>query len=401
VMFDEVRRTHAFAGLQREQWQWLLDFITRGGPALKAYPDFQRVVESDGLMRVPNRRIAMLHRLNIGTITADGAMQVRFVKGGSLGSIEERFLARLRPGDRFVFAGRTLELTRIRDMTAYVRKASGKATIPAWQGGRLPLSTLLADGMLKLVDDFVCGQFPDGPEACAAKPLLALQQRVSALPRPDRLVIEQTSSREGHHWFVYPFAGRLAHEGMAALVAWRIAREKPVTFSITVNDYGFELLSGARVVLDGNDWRRLLAPDELIDDVAASLDAANLAKSRFRDIARIAGLVQQGYPGRRKATRQLQASSSLIFDVLAEHDPENRLLDQARREVLESQLEIRRIDQALTRAAGQQIVVMETGRFSPLAFPLWADRLRASLSTEDWQARVARMLQRLEDRAAG
>ena len=401
VMFDEVRRTHAFAGLQREQWQWLLDFITRGGPALKAYPDFQRVVESDGLMRVPNRRIAMLHRLNIGTITADGAMQVRFVKGGSLGSIEERFLARLRPGDRFVFAGRTLELTRIRDMTAYVRKASGKATIPAWQGGRLPLSTLLADGMLKLVDDFVCGQFPDGPEACAAKPLLALQQRVSALPRPDRLVIEQTSSREGHHWFVYPFAGRLAHEGMAALVAWRIAREKPVTFSITVNDYGFELLSGARVVLDGNDWRRLLAPDELIDDVAASLDAANLAKSRFRDIARIAGLVQQGYPGKRKATRQLQASSSLIFDVLAEHDPDNRLLDQARREVLESQLEIRRIDQALTRAAGQEVVVVETERFSPLAFPLWADRLRASLSTEDWQARVARMLQNLENKAAG
>jgi len=158
AMFDEVRRTHAFAGLTREHWQWVLDFITRGGPALKAYPDFQKVVECDGLMRVPNRRIAMLHRLNIGTITADGAMQVRFVKGGALGSIEERFLARLRPGDRFVFAGRTLELVRIRDMTAYVRKASGKATVPAWAGGRLPLSTLLADGMLKLIDSLGDGR---------------------------------------------------------------------------------------------------------------------------------------------------------------------------------------------------------------------------------------------------
>ena len=398
-----VRRTHAFSGLTREQWQWVLDFITRGGPALKAYPDFQRVVESDGLMRVPSRRIAMLHRLNIGTITADGAMQVRFVKGGALGSIEERFLARLRPGDRFVFAGRTLELARIRDMTAYVKKASGKATVPAWAGGRLPLSTLLADGMLKLIDGYDCdgnsGGYPDSAEAVAARPLLELQQRVSALPGPDRLLVEWTASREGHHWFVYPFAGRLAHEGLAALVAWRIAREKPATFSITVNDYGIELVSAESVPLDSNDWRRLLAPGALVDDIAASLDAANLAKSRFRDIARIAGLVQQGYPGKRKATRQLQASSSLIFDVLSEHDPANRLLDQARREVLEAQLELRRIEQALTRAAGQRIVVAETERFSPLAFPLWADRLRASLSTEDWQARVTRMLERLEGRA--
>jgi len=184
-------------------------------------------------------------------------------------------------------------------------------------------------------------------------------------------------------------------------VAWRIAREKPATFSITVNDYGFELLSGERVALESKDWRRLLAPDQLVDDIAASLDAANLAKSRFRDIARIAGLVQQGFPGKRKAIRQLQASSSLIFDVLTEHDPANRLLDQARREVLEAQLEMRRIEQTLTRAAGQALVVTRTERFSPMAFPLWADRLRASLSTEDWQARVARMLQRLEDKAAG
>jgi len=251
-----------------------------------------------------------------------------------------------------------------------------------------------------LIDSVGGDGYPDTAEADAARPLLELQRIVSALPGPDRLVVERTASREGHHWFVYPFAGRLAHEGLAALVAWRIAREKPATFSITVNDYGFELLSADPVVLNSDDWRSLLSPDALVEDIAASLDAANLAKSRFRDIARIAGLVQQGYPGKRKATRQLQASSSLIFDVLSEHDPENRLLDQARREVLESQLELRRIQQALTRAAGQQIVVAETDRFSPLAFPLWADRLRASLSTEDWQARVARMLDRLEHKAA-
>ncbi|MBS3747093.1 MAG: ligase-associated DNA damage response DEXH box helicase [Wenzhouxiangellaceae bacterium] len=397
TMYREVRGTDAFADLDGRQWQWVIDFITRGGPALKAYPDFQRVVEIDGRMRVPNRRIAMLHRLNIGTITADGALQVRFSKGASLGTIEERFLTRLKPGDRFVFAGRALELVRIRDMTAYVRSArSRKATVPAWVGGRLPLSTLLADGMLALIDDFETGQAPDSPEAVAAAPLLSLQRRVSALPGRERLVVEHGRSREGAHWFVFPFAGRLAHEGLAALVAARIAARRPATFSITVNDYGFELLSAEPVELDEQEWRELLSPRSLQEDILESLNAAGMARSRFRDIARIAGLVQQGYPGRRKATRQLQASSGLVFDVLSDYDPDNLLLAQARREVLEAQLEYRRIERALDRIARQQVVVTRPERFSPLAFPIWADRLRAQLSSEDWQARVNRMLTQLE-----
>ncbi len=397
TIYREVRATDAFADLDDRQWQWVIDFITRGGPALKAYPDFQRVVEIDGRMRVPNRRIAMLHRLNIGTITADGALQVRFSKGASLGTIEERFLTRLKPGDRFVFAGRALELVRIRDMTAYVRSARGtKAIVPAWIGGRLPLSTLLADGMLGLIDDFESGQAPDSPEAVAAAPLLSLQRRVSALPGRKRLVVEHGRSREGAHWFVFPFAGRLAHEGLAALVAARIAARRPVTFSITVNDYGFELLSAGPVELGEQEWRELLSPRGLHEDILESLNAAGMARSRFRDIARIAGLVQQGYPGRRKATRQLQASSGLVFDVLSDYDPDNLLLAQARREVLEAQLEYRRIERALDRIARQQIVVTRPERFSPLAFPIWADRLRAQLSSEDWQARVNRMLAQLE-----
>lgn len=395
ALFEEVRTTHAFADLGPQQWDWVLEFITRGGPALQNYPEFLRVVETDGRFRVTERRIAMLHRLNIGTITADGEMQVRLLRGGLLGRVEERFLARLRPGERFVFAGRTLEFVRSRDLTAYVRVASGKATVPAWAGGRLPLSTLLADGLLALIDALPGFEYPQSREACAARPLLEVQQRCSALPGPDRLLIEQLESREGHHLFVYPFAGRLAHEGLAALLAWRLARHRPATFSITVNDYGFELLSAEVFDLPPAQWRRLLSVEHLLDDIEASLDAANLARGRFRDIARIAGLVQQGYPGKRKAARQLQASSGLIFDVLMRHDPENRLLDQARREVLESQLDFERIRMALARAADQRIQLTAPDRLTPLGFPLWADRLRAQLSTEDWQARVERMLDRL------
>ncbi len=401
ALFDEVRTTHAFAGLERRQWRWVLDFVIRGGPALEAYPAFQRVIEDRGRLQVPNRRIAMLHRLNIGTITADGALKVQFQKGGSLGMVEERFLTRLRPGERFVFAGRVLELVRIRDMVAYVRAAkTNKAQVPAWQGGRLPLSTLLADGLLELFERFAADRLPASEEARAAAPLLALQRSVSALPARDRLVIEGVSSREGHHWFVFPFAGRLAHEGLAALLAWRIARDRPVTFSITVNDYGFELLSGDPVALGERAWRALLDPDDLERDIVESMDAANLAKYRFRDIARIAGLVQQGYPGKGKAIRQIQASSGLIFDVLSEHDAGNLLLDQARREVLEAQLEVSRIRHVLERSRDQVLALNAPERLTPLAFPLWADRLRAHLSSEDWQARVERMLGRLEKSAS-
>ncbi len=399
TMIDEVRSCPAFHELSRHQWQWTLDFITRGGPALQAYPNFHKVVESNGRMRVSNRRIAMLHRLNIGTISADGALQVKFVKGGSLGQVEERFITRLRPGDRFIFAGRSLELVRVRDMTAYVKKSSSKkATVPSWAGGRMPLSTLLADGMLNLFNAYADNQLPAGAEIQHVLPLLEQQQRQSGLPGTGRLLIEQLTSRDGAHLFLYPFAGRLAHEGLAALIAWRLAQLAPVTFSITVNDYGMELLSARPLQLGVEQWRQVLSVEHLERDIRRSLDAANMAKYHFRDIARVAGMVQRGFPGKNKPMRHLQASSGLIFDVLKEHDPDHLLLEQAQREVLEGQLEFQRIHAALDRATGQAIVLKQTDRLTPLAFPLWADRLRSQLSSEDWQARVDRMLGSLEQR---
>ena len=401
VMFEEVKTSPAFQDLTQQQWQWTLDFITCGGPALAAYPNFHKVESVNGRMRVTDRRIGMLHRLNIGTITADGALQVRFVKGASLGQVEERFITRLRPGERFIFAGRSLELVRVRDMTAYVRKASSKkATVPSWAGGRMPLSTLLADGMLALFDNYAANCQQPMPETQSIMPLMMLQQTTSALPGADRLVIEQLKSRDGAHWFVFPFAGRLAHEGLAALLAFRISRKQPVTFSITVNDYGIELLSAEPVALSAEHWRELLSTDQLSENILQSLDAANMAKYRFRDIARVAGMVQQGFPGRGKPMRHLQASSGLIFDVLSKHDPDHLLLEQAQREVLEGQLELGRIRTALERAAKQELIIKQPERLTPLAFPLWADRLRSQLTSENWQARVERMLGRLEKASA-
>ena len=396
-MRAELCDSHAYRDLNDTQWQWLLDFITRGGPALKAYPGFQRVVEQNGVYRVTDRRIAAMHRMSVGTISADGHLQVRFTKGGWLGQIEERFLTRLKPGEHFIFAGRLLRLERIRDMIAYVRLGkAGRPSVPRWAGGRLPLSTLLADAMLELFAASA-GQLPD--ELRAIEALLAHQALQSGLPGPDRLLVEQTESRDGAHLFLYPFAGRLVHEGLAALLAWRLAQDSPRSFSITVNDYGIELVSDERLELNEMLLRRVLSSDHLDHDILASLNAAEMAKQRFRDIARVAGLVFQGYPGRQKRARQLQASSGLMFDMLTEHDPDNLLLRQARIEVLEAEMELSRLRGTLERVARQKIVIQQTKRLTPLAFPLWADRLRGQLSTEDFKVRVERMLNRLEQPA--
>ncbi len=398
---NEIRSTHAYAGLSDEAWNWTLTFITQGGPVLAAYPDFQRVVQGeDGHYRIAGRTHAMRHRMSIGTITSDAAIAVRFQGGGHIGTIEESFIARLKPGDVFLFAGRSLELVRVRDLTAYVRRAGRRRqAIPRWQGGRLPISGTLADEVLTLLAEADAGEFHE-PELAAIQPLITLQQTVSALPTPAILLIEQSQSREGEHLFVYPFAGRLVHEGLAALLAWRLGQIQPATFSIAVNDYGLELLSDALPVLEPTAWRALLSPDHLQADLLQALNASELARRQFRDIARVAGLVFQGYPGRGKTARQLQASSGLIFDTLSQYDPDHRLLAQAQTEVLESTLEVQRLHATLTDIAEKKLRIQQTERFSPLAFPLWAERQRSRLSTERWEDRVKRMVEQLERAAS-
>lgn len=397
ALLDEVRQTQAYADLSDEAWAWTLTFVTHGGPVLEAYPDFQRVVrDSAGRYRIADRRQAGRHRMSIGTITSDAAIAVRYQGGGHIGTIEESFIARLRPGDVFLFGGKSLELIRVRDLTAYVRRAARRRqAVPRWQGGRLPLSSALSDRVLELLEEAARGRY-DEPELEAIRPLLETQASWSALPRRGELLIEQTRSREGEHLFIFPFAGRLAHEGLATLAAWRLGQISPATYSIAVNDYGFELLSRDIPTLDEPLLRRVFTSEGLVEDLLASLNASELARRQFRDIARVAGLVFQGYPGRGKTARQLQASSGLLYDTISRYDPENRLIDQARREVLDDALELSRIRAALEGIEAAAIRLHATERFTPLAFPLWAERQRNRLTTQTWQDRVTRMVEQLE-----
>ena len=393
----EIRSSHAYRALGDEDWQWVLDFITTGGPSLQAYPQYRKVVIEDGVYRVQDQRIARQHRMAMGTITADSSMRVQFQRGATIGYVEEAFISRLRPGDQFLFSGRLLELIRVRDMTAQVRAARGrKQAVPRWMGGRMPLSSQLADSVRELLDEAANGRFAS-PEMQAVQPVLQAQESLSAIPQRGQLLVEQLRSREGMHLFIYPFAGRLVHEGLSALLAWRLAREEPATFTFSVNDYGFELLSRRLGPVDEGRLRRGLCPDGLLPDLRQCLNATEMARRHFREIARIAGLVFQGYPGRSKSTRQIQASSGLIYDVFSQFDAGNRLLAQTERELFEGQLELERLQGTLDGIAGQSLRLTNPPRLTPLAFPLWVSRIRSQVSSEDWQTRVQAMLARLED----
>ncbi|WDR36630.1 ligase-associated DNA damage response DEXH box helicase [Pseudomonas serboccidentalis] len=403
-LYEEVRGAWAYRDLTPADWAWALAFVRHGGLSLTAYPDYRRVEPDEhGVWRVPDARLARRHRMSIGTIVSDASINLKFwSKGGGgkqLGSVEEGFIARLKPGDGFLFAGRLLELVRVENMTAYVKRSTAKkAAVPRWNGGRMPLSNELAEAVVSRFSAAAQGQFA-GPEMHALQPLLQTQARWSGLPSADSLLVEVLKSREGWHLFLYPFAGRQVHLGLASLLAWRVSQRQPLTFSIAVNDYGLELLSATPV-----DWSEqldaaLLSPLHLLEDVLASLNAGELALRRFREIARIAGLVFAGYPGAPKSTRQVQASSGLFFEVFKQYDADNLLLAQAGEEVLREELDIRRLEQTLERINRMKLDMHLIKRPTPLGFPLLVERMRESMSSEKLADRIRRMVGDLEKSA--
>ncbi|HYF41475.1 MAG TPA: ligase-associated DNA damage response DEXH box helicase [Ramlibacter sp.] len=396
-LFEEVRSAWAYRELTREEFDWALAFCERGGQSLTAYPDYHRIVRGEeGVWRVRDRGIARRHRLSIGTIVSDASMQVKYLSGGNIGTIEEGFIARLRKGDCFFFAGRLLEFVRVQDMAAYVRKATrNKGTVPTWMGSKMALSVEMGDAVLEMMQAAARGRY-EHPELEAARPMLETQARLSRIPTPGSLLVESFRSREGQHLYVHPFAGRHVHLGLASLLAWRLARERPNTFSISVNDYGLELVSAEDFDLAPVTSKAVFGIGDLLHDVLASLNSSELAQRRFREIARVAGLIFTGYPGQPKSTRQLQASSGLFFEVFRKYDRGNLLLSQAEQEVLSQELELSRLRACLDKIGSQELAFVELRHPSPMSLPLMVERFREKLTTEQLSTRLDRILRDME-----
>ena len=392
---EAVRQTASFSALNLDKWQWCLRFLEHGGECLGAYERFRKLEpDSNGRMVVKQTPIARLHRLNIGTITSAPSIRVRFVRGSVLGHVEENFVSQLKPKDVFFFAGRQLEFVRLREMTAYVKATTKKSTtVPAWAGGQMALSDLLTHHLREEVARAGRGEL-DTPELKALEPLFERQQDLSTLPRADQLLIESCQTREGSHLYVYPFEGRFVHEGLGFLFATRLTRLQRGTITVSVNDYGFELLAPRQypfAELIEDHIEDLLGADQLEADLEQALNLSELCKRRFRSIAQVAGLLVQGFPGQSKSTGQLQISGSLLFDVFSRHEPQNLLLQQARDEVLNEQLELPRLKAALERMAKGEVIHSPTPRPGPMAFPLLVERLNNRMSNESVLERIQRM----------
>jgi ATP-dependent Lhr-like helicase len=439
-IFEEIRSTYCFAHITTDEWQNILAHITVGGTALQQYDEFKKIEIDEGVYKIKNRRIAMRHRLQIGTIVSEAMMKVKFMSGGYIGVIEEWFISRLDPGEVFTLAGRKLEFVMIKDMTALVKKSNAKKSIvPSWQGGRMPLSANLGKKLretLNLVSrewsdlrrktsvvsrqsSVVNGESSNvnrnlahdsrlsegvlrdttheqSPELKILRPLFELQQRLSHVPKANELLIEQIETEDGFHLFVYPFEGRLVHEAMAAILAYRISRIMPITFSFAMNDYGFELLSDKPIPVDDTNVYELFSTEHLFEDIQRSVNSTEMAKRKFRDIAVIGGLVFQGYPGEQKKARHLQSSASLLFNVFSEYEPNNLLLRQAYSEVFAQQMEEARLRDMLHRIQQSNIIIRFPEQLTPFCFPIKVDSMREDLSSEKLEERVRRMQTQLE-----
>ncbi|WP_424961592.1 ligase-associated DNA damage response DEXH box helicase [Ekhidna sp.] len=396
-ILEEVKQTYSFRLLTGEEWNWVLEFITTGGSTLGEYDEFSRVYNDGGVYKIINKRAAQRHKLSIGTIVGDPAMSVKFITGGHLGTVEESFVSKLNPGDTFWFAGQNLEFVRIKDLTVLVKKSKRKSGLtPSWGGGRLPLSSLLSDQIREKLQLAIMGDFTD-PELHKIKPILDLQSRMSMIPDKDSLLIEKVETEHGHHLFFFTFEGMFVHEVLAGLIAYRMSKLQKITFSISMNDYGFELLSDQEIAIEEALELDLFSEENLYQDINESINMTEMAQRKFRDVATIAGLIFQGYPGKNIRARHLQASSGIIYKAFKEYDESNLLLKQSMEEVMTLQLDQSRFMEAIRRINSQKIILKETTKPTPFAFPILVDMIRRErLSSEDVTDRILKMQMQLE-----
>jgi ATP-dependent Lhr-like helicase len=393
-LYAIIQKTESYAALSPEEYQWILEFITKGGNSLGSYDDFLKVVvEEDGMYRVKNKKIAMKHRLSMGTIVSDVSMKVKFKNGAYLGTVEEFFIAKLKVGDRFYFAGRNLELLYVKGLDAVVQVTTKKANqVVSWMGARMSLSSKLSQQIQEIFKAYNQG-IVRSEEVRQVLPILDLQQQLSLVPDATTFLIESLQTRDGFHLFFYPFEGRMVHELLSALLAYRIAQRFPVSFSMAMNDYGFELFSDVLLDIEELLEEDLFSLDHLEEDILHCINESELAKRKFREIASIAGLVFQGYPGKPTSFKHIQANSGLLFQVFEDYEPDNLLLKQARAEVLNQQMEQELVIEAVRKINRQSIQVRYPSQLTPFSFPILVDRLsRTSLSSESVEDKIAKIL---------
>jgi len=379
AMFAEVRRAGAYAGLTRRDFDRCLEFCATGGYALRAYPQWHRLIKrSNGLWGLRDPRAARGLRMNVGTIVQPEYMKVRMARAGSrgpggamLGEIEEEFAATLRPGDSFLIGGQVVAFEGIRESVMQVSLSPGREPkIAVFSGTKLAMSTLLSHRVMAMLQD--PGQWAALPDP--VRDWLELQRRHAALPRPDRLLVETFPAEGRHNLVVYAFAGRNANQTLGLLISQRMEEAGLAPQGFVANDYAL-MLWGLRPV---DDPAPLLSPDGLTASFEDWLAGNTVMKRTFKAVAIVAGLIERNLPGGRKSGRQTAFSSDILYDTLRRYDPDHLLLQITRTEALRGLVDFGRLEEMLARSAGR-IDHTRAHRVTPLAAPLMLEMGRVPL----------------------
>jgi ATP-dependent Lhr-like helicase len=402
-----VKDCWSYRNLRDQDWDWCIDFLEYGGKCLKAYPKYKKIEreklkgdENNFKYFVKDKSLIRIHKFNIGTITSDKFINVKYLKGKSLGNLEENFASKLKSGDTFYFAGKMLEFIKIRDMTLYVKKSSKKSSlIPAWVGGQMAISDLLSENLRSEID--ICNNLENEDEFLNKElnsliPILKKQKDLSDIPQRNQLLIEIYKTKELTSLFAFTLDGKFVNEGIAFLWALRFANKKQSTFSISANDFGFSLTTSENYDFSiiEKEFSYFIENNNLDEDIENAINFSELTKRRFKNIAQISGLVNQNNPTKTKSSSQLQISSSLFYDVFTRYEEGHLLIKQAHEEVKEYQLENKRITNSLERLSNVKIILNETKTPSPFAFPLLVERLKNTLSNESIEKRVEKLIKK-------
>ena len=406
---NRIKDCWSYRNLKDVDFYWCLDFLEYGGKCLNAYPHYKKIEKinsEDGSREfkyfVKNNNIKRIHKFNIGTITSDKFVIVKYLKGNPLGNLEENFASKLKKGDTFFFSGKVLEFIKIRDMTMFVKKSSKRSSmIPSWVGGQMAISDLLSNSIRKEIE--ICSNLYDykeltNEELNSLKPILERQNKYSKIPKESDLLVEIYSSKEYKSLFAFPLEGKLVNEGIAFLWALRFAKYNKTTFSITANDFGFSLTSTKDYDFSLLKKHKLYfsSPLNLERDLQSAINFSELTRKKFKNIAQISGLINNHNPTKLKSASQLQISSNLLFDVFTKYENNHLLIKQAYKEVRKSNLESERMSKCLKRMSNLNFIINKTKYPSPFAFPLLVERLNNTLSNETIEKRVEKLIKSYE-----
>jgi ATP-dependent Lhr-like helicase len=446
--FDEalalIRRAYPYRDLRDDEFRDVIDYLAGGGKSLR-----HQYAELFGKIHVDETgfetRTGMVQRdllQNMGVIPNEGVVSVR-LKHRTLGSIEETFLRNLQIGDVFIIAGRAVKLERIGMMECFVSKADhATPTVPRWNANKMPLTNKVAEeivlfrGQIRaqieskggddasitpwIAERLDCGQV----NAALIHQMYAAQHALSEIPTADFLLVEEYVSQgnEGppeeevlqkrkpmkrrlptrmptaRHYFFHCLIGRAGNEALSRVLALRISRLRGGNAIATPDDYGFVLTVTTDQIITEADLPALLSPQNFTEDLNESLSRSDLLKYHFRNAAQAGLMVYRNFFGEQKSIRKLHWSAEVIFNVLAQHEPDHVLLREARRDAVHTYLDLEGALAYLRRMQNLPVRLKTVWRVPPLSFALFVTKIKEALLVEDPRAMTERLFNLWWDR---